>query len=195
MAYKSSVKWNKAIKGFTYALGNAGEHLTGWARDWMDEAVGQSISEIDADWDRGATKLSSKGNFQHFGGSRYYPWYTGQLHDSVVGVVSDRYRVVAIRHMPQAAFTPQTYKGQRVIGADWGERAALDQVRALHFVPGIRATIAVGVPYAEDVNEMPRHQGYIRELSSQFASKVEDYFTIKAGGFRTRVYVADTKKR
>lgn len=190
MAYKSTTRWKKTIQGFTYALGKAGEHLTGWAKDWMNESVAQAISEMDADWEHGTTKLSSKGNFQHFGGSHFYPWYTGQLHDSVAGIVSDQHRIISVSHMPKAAFTPQTYKGQTIIGAEWGERAAINMQRVLHFLPGIRATIVVGVPYAEDVDEMSRHSGYLRELSNQFVSKVEDYFTIKAGGYRTRVYVA-----
>jgi len=188
--YKSSVQWKKTIQGFTYALGNASEHLTNWAKEWMSEATSQAIREIDDDWPHGAILPSGA----KFGGSRFYPWYTGQLHDSVAGIVSDRHRVISVQYMPQEAFTPQTYKGQKIIGHDWAVRGAMNISRVLHFVPGIRASIVVGVPYAEDVNESTRHLDFIQELTNQFVSKVEDYFTIKAQGYRTRVYVADTKK-
>ena len=188
MAYGRSIKWNKTIHGFTEALGYAGEHLTGWAREWMQEAVNQSISTIDADWE-GETHLKREsGKVSSFGGDHFHPWYTGQLHDSVAGIVSDRHRTVSIQYMPPAATKPQTYENQVVIGHDWAIRKVQEMERTLHLVPGIAATIVVGVPYAEKVDEMARHAGYMQELAVQFASSVEDYFIIKAGEYRTRVF-------
>lgn len=194
MAYKRSIKWGKTVKGFSDALGYAGEHLSGWAREWMTEAVNDSLGQIDADWEGETHWKRDSGKVSSFGGDHFHPWYTGQLHDSIAGIVSDRHRTISIQYMPQEATQPQTYEGQVIIGHDWAIRKAQDLARTLHFVPGIVATISVGVPYAEKVDEMARHQGYIRELNNQFVSNVEDFFTIKSGGFRTRVFVADTKK-
>lgn len=192
--YGRSVDWKKPVRGFTDALGYSGEHLTNWAKEWMSEAVQDSLSKIDAQWDRHAEAKSSSGRRMSFGGSHFYPWYSGNLHDSVAGIVSDRHRTVAIHYMPESAEGIQTYGGLPIIGADWAIRGAQNLQRVLHFYPGIAATIAVGVPYAEKVDQMPAHAGYVRELNNQFASNVEDYFTMKAGGFRTRVFVADKKK-
>ena len=194
-SYKSRIKWDKTIHGMSEALGYAGEHLTGWARDWMNEAVRESLAEIDADWEGETHWKRDSGKISIFGGDRFHPWYTGQLHDSVVGIVSDRHRTVSIQYMPPAATKPQTYEGQIIIGHDWGQRKAQDLARTLHFVPGIVATIGVGVPYAEEVDEMDRHSGYMTELSTQFASTLEDYFEAKAGAFRTRTFIADKKKK
>lgn len=192
--YKSTIKWRKAIQGFSDSLGYAGEHLNGWAREWMSEATEQALAQLDADWEGETHWKRESGKVSSFGGDHFHPWYTGQLHDSVAGIVSDRHRVVAIRYMNQAAHKPQTFNGQIIIGHDWAIRGAQNIARALRLVPGIKSTITVGVPYAEKVDEMPRHAGFIRELSNQFASNVEDYFMIKADGFRTRFFVADKKK-
>lgn len=194
MAYKTTVQWKKTIKGFSQALGYAGEHLSGWARGWMNEAVGNALSLIDADWEGETHWKRASGKISSFGGDHFHPWYTGQLHDSVAGIVSDKHRTVSIQYMQQAATKPQTYEGQVIIGHDWAIRKAQDMARALHFVPGIVASVVVGVPYSEKVDKMQRHRGYLRDLSVQFAANVEDYFTMRAGEYRTRVFVADTKK-
>lgn len=193
--YGKTIRWRKTVQGFTDALGNAKEHLNGWGREWMNEAVKDALARIDADWEGETHWKRESGKISVFGGSRFYPWYTGQLHDSVAGIVSDRNRTVAINYMTRFATKPQTYNGQVIIGHDWAIQEARKVERALHFVPGIKATIVVGVPYAEKVDEMPRHAGFIRELSNQFASFVEDYFTIKAEGYRTRWIIADNKKK
>lgn len=193
--YGRSVKWKKTVQGCSDALGYAGEHLTGWAKEWMTEAVQQSLSQIDSEWDRHAEATSKSGKRMSFGGSHFYPWYSGNLHDSVAGIVSDRNKIVSIQYMPEAADGIQTYGGLPIIGADWAVRGAQDLSRVLHFLPGVWASISVGVPYAEKVDKMPSHEGYIRELSNQFASNVEDYFTERAGAYRTRVFIADKKKK
>lgn len=193
--YGRRVSWKKTVQGFTDALGYAGEHLTGWAKEWMSEAVKDSLAQIDADWEGETHWKRESGKISSFGGDKFHPWYTGQLHDSVAGIVSDRNRIVAKHYMQPAAIKPQTYNGETIIGADWAERGAENMERVLHFIPGVAASISVGVPYATKVDEMKEHEGYMRELSTQFASNVEDYFTMKAGGFRTRYFVADNKKK
>lgn len=201
MAYGRSIRWKKSIKGFSDALGYTGEHLSNWAKDWMSESVSQAISEIDADWPHHSEGKSYFGGSikvldgAKFGGDRFHPWFTGQLHDSIVGIVSDKHKIVSMDYMPQSAGRPQTYQGQVIIGHVWAEQKALEVARVLRFLPGIYATIVVGVPYADDVDESARHAGFIRELSNQFASSVEDQFMIRGQGFRTRTFVADKKKK
>lgn len=192
--YGRGVRWKKSIQGFSDALGYAGEHLTGWAKGWMSEAADQALKQIDAEWDRHAESTSASGKKMSFGGSHFYPWYSGNLHDSVAGIVSDRHRTISISYMPEAAEGLQTYRGMTIVGHEWALREARNLERLLHFLPGIRASVVVGVPYAEKVDDSDRHEGYIRELSNQFASAVEDYFTMKAGAYRTRIFVADKKK-
>lgn len=187
MAYKSnSIRWKKSIQGFSYALGSSAEHFNKWARTWMSEAVQESLAQIDADWEGETHWKRASGKISSFGGDHFHPWYTGQLHDSVAGIVSDQHRVISIGYLPPSATKPQTYRGQTIIGHDWAIRGAQRIARSLRFVPGIKATLIVGVPYAEDVDESRRHAGFIRELSNQFAAEVEDYFMIKAEGFRSR---------
>jgi hypothetical protein len=97
--------------------------------------------------------------------------------------------------MPEDADGVQTYEGMPIVGAEWAIREAQNMQRVLHFYPGVAATVVVGVPYADKVDQMPEHAGYMRELANQFASNVEDYFTKRAGEYRTRVFVADKKKK
>lgn len=190
---KMSAEWGKASKSFAYALGYAGTRLSGWAKGWMSEAAQQALSDMDADWEGETHWKRKSGKISAFGGDRYHPWFTGQLHDSVAAVVSDKNRIVSINYMPRAATKPQTYNGQVIIGHDWAMEAAR---RAQYvFLPGIQAKLVVGVPYANKVDESTRHAGFVRELSAQFASSVEDYFMIKAQGYKTRVFVADPKKK
>ena len=194
--YGRTIRWSKTVQGFSDALGGASEHLTGWAREWMAEAVRKALDQIDWDWDRHADWERKSGKVSVFGGSHFYPWYSGHLHDSIAGIVSDQHRTVAINYMKPGATAPhQTYKGQVIIGHDWAIQEARKIEKSLHFYPGIAATIVVGVPYAKDVDETSRHAGFIRELNNQFVSKVEDYFYEKAEGYRTRWIVADKKKK
>ena len=191
MAYKNDIRWKKTVKGFTLALGKAGEHLTGWAKEWMSDAVRQSIDEIDADWEGETHWKRASGKISSFGGSKFYPWYTGQLHDSVAGIVSDKHKLVSLHYMRPAATKPQTHNGQIIIGREWGERAALNAARVLRLVPGIKATLVVGVPYTDKVNESPAHQDFLRELAIQFASSVEDHLLIRAQEYRGRIIRPD----
>ena len=186
--------WKKFSVGIAERLGYAGEHLSNWAKMWMDEAVARAIDKIDADW----PQHTETANGARFGGDHNHPWYYGQLHDSVAGFVTDKNRVVgSIHYMPQSAEHPQKYRGpagsfDNIIGHEWAIREA--QNARWYLLPGIQARMVIGVPYAREVNETGRHAGYIEELSTQFASEVEDFFTSRTGMYRTRVFVADKKK-
>ena len=203
MARARDIHWQgKFVKGFTTALADSSEHLTGWARDWMSESVRQAILEIDSQWPHSTTigntiRRSKRANSmdwvlvgaQSFGGDREHPWYSGQLHDSVVGVVSDNRRIIAAHYMPSHATALQKDDDGNVVN---GSELAMEYVssmsRVLHFVPGVSASIFVAVPYAEKVNRMPRHRDFEWELSADFAAIVEDFFYMRAEGYKTRIF-------
>lgn len=203
MARSRNVHWKgKFVKGFTMAMAEASEHLTGWARDWMSDAVKDALLEMDAKWPHTTSigphiRRSRKRNSmdwilvgaQAFGGDRVHPWYSGQLHDSVVGMVSDRGRVVAAHYMPSHATAPQRDDdGNPVDGSALAISSIGDLSRTMRFLPGVSASVFVTVPYAEKVNNMPRHKDFEWELASDFAASVEDFFYTKAEGYRTRIY-------
>lgn len=203
MARVKDVHWKgKVVKGFTTALADASEHLTGWARGWMSESVKDAILEMDSKWPHSTTiapsiRRSKARNSsawiligaQMFGGDREHPWYTGQLHDSVVGVVSDSRHIVSACYMPTRATRLQKDDDGNVVN---GSAIAMSSVgslsRVIRFLPGVSASIFVTVPYAEKVNNMPRHLDFEWELNADFAASVEDFFYTKAEGFRTRIY-------
>ena len=201
MAHRSNRRndWKKFSVGISEALGYAGEHLSKWAKMWMDEAVEDAIAQIDADWEGETHWKRESGKISSFGGDHFHPWYTGNLHDSVAGFITDKNNVIGrIHYMPQAATKPQTYDGpagkfDHIVGREWAIMEANNA--RYYFLPGIQAKMVIGVPYAREVNESARHAGYIDELVTQFASNVEDYFTFRAGAYRTRVFVADKKKK
>lgn len=203
MARGRDIHWKgKVVKGFTTALADASEHLTGWARDWMSDSVKDALLEMDSSWPHSTTigshiSRSRKRNStsfqlyptQRFGGDRTHPWYSGQLHDSVVGAVSDNHRIVAMHYMPSRAESPQTDdNGNPVNGSEYALNAASSIKRLSHFLPGVSASLFVTVPYAEKVNQMQRHLNFEEELAADFAASVEDFFYNRAEGFRTRIY-------
>ena len=109
------------------------------------------------------------------GGDRVHPWYTGNLHDSLAVGVFQGTRILAKAHMTPGASVLQTYDGRTIDGITEGESAL---IRAAHtFAPGqagdtLRAVLVIGVPYADSVNEMPGHAGYVEELQSTFYSTI-----------------------
>lgn len=203
MARAKDIRWKgKFVKGVTTALADASEHLTGWARMWMSESVRDAILQIDSQWPHTTTVGNSimrtkKRNSMDwilvsahkFGGDRVHPWYSGQLHDSVVGVVSDRRRIISAHYMPSHATAPQTDDNGNVVDGSALAMSSIGAIsRTLRFVPGVSASIFVTVPYAEKVNRMPRHLDFEWELSSDFAAIVEDFFYTRAEGYRTRIF-------
>ena len=77
--YGRRIKWRKSVKGFTDALGYSGEHLTGWAKMWMSEAVEDSLAQVDAQWEGETHWKRESGKISSFGGDHFHPWYTGQF--------------------------------------------------------------------------------------------------------------------
>lgn len=189
--YGRTIKWKKTYQGFSDALANAGEHLTRYATRWMEDAVEESLQKIDSEW---SGHVEGK-NGTSFGGDRFHPWYTGTLHDSVAGIVSAKNHVVAVRYMPERADGPQEYLGYKIVGVDWARFGSDAISRSLRFASGIYATIVVGVPYADKVDESSRHAGFIRELNNDFIGNIEEYFRKRQKQISTTVVVASNKKK
>ena len=122
------------------------------------------------------------------------PFVTGNLHDSIASVLSDKGRVIAAAYTDPAAKGPSLLTGKdiyrpthaggrkRVIGA---VEAATD-VRNLQgkYPRGLAATMLVSVPYAENPNELSEtnkrgeHVGYLDALAALFYKKIERGFTL-----------------
>lgn len=204
MARNYDIKWNgDVVKGFSAALADASEHYTGWARVQMSDAVKEAISKIDASWphttitENTIRRTRRRGSMdwtlvtqQMFGGDRVHPWYSGQLHDSVVGVVSDKRKVISMHYMPSSASFPQKDdSGNTVNGSECAFASISAISRTLRFVPGVAASVFVTVPYAEKVNQMTRHKDFEQDLAEDFAASVEDYFFDRADVIlRKKVY-------
>lgn len=162
--------WGKTYAGFSQALSEAGKVFTEQGIKIFTKACENWLSENNAQWPRGEGGGAYKSGYR--GGNYYYPWYTGNLHDSVVTVVSDRNRICSIRYMQDFSAShaqgPQTYKNQVVIGREWAEEVARRSQYV--FLPGIQIRFLIGVPYARDVDKKPNHAGYISEFEKDFSS-------------------------
>lgn len=182
--------WKKFSSAFSMNLGDCGEQITNWTRMLIKDFSKEWMEKLDASWPSG-TMVQPNG--AKFGGDHNHPWYTGQLHDSVAVVVSERNKVVHIQYMPPSANKPQTYRGpagtyNRIIGHEW----AMEEARKAQFVflPGLQAKVIVGVPYARDVNNSSHHYGYLDELNL-FSSDLQDKIVSVMGEneqYRSRVF-------
>ena len=95
-------------------------------------------------------------------------------------VVTDGNRIVSIRQMQPGATVGQNDETHGYIdGAEWGARVANRASRVL--LGGVQAKLVIGVPYAEKVDEMPEHEGYVREFETDFASTMENALTYEFG--------------
>lgn len=96
------------------------------------------------------------------------PYYTANLHDSIVTVVSQDGRLVRAQYMPVEATRPQhTRNRKRIVG----EREAYNAVRRLKAPKkGVYSTLIVAVPYAEGANESSYHPGYLEWLENLFTA-------------------------
>lgn len=97
------------------------------------------------------------------------PYYTGNLHDSIAVVISRSGRVARALYMPKEATRAQHAPGRKEI---WGMREAISAVRRTSYPRGVCGTLLVSVPYAEGVNNLPKHKGYLDTLESAFAGQM-----------------------
>ena len=100
------------------------------------------------------------------------PYYTGNLHDSIASVVSQRGRVVRAVYMPQEAKRPQNAPDRkRIVGME----EAIKAVRRQNYPQkAVASTLLVGVPYAEGANEKSKKgRGYLEWLEMTFLGSME----------------------
>lgn len=187
--YRFSAKWNKFTSAFSDALIDCGEQLTKQGETVMIRGCEEWLKKTNAEWPHSTSVVTRNLRTQNFGGDHDHPWYTGQLHDSVAVRVADGNRIIATRYMPASATSPQTATAEeagrdydRIIGQQFGILMAGRASRVAQ--KGTNAQMFIGVPYAQWVNEQPRHEGFINELNVQFISFLEDYFSINNGAFR-----------
>lgn len=164
-------RWGQANKGFAEALLEAGLTLTKYGAERLRYGVSEFLKNTDWDWPRGRNNGPYKSGFR--GGDADHPWYTGNLHDSIVGSVIDGTRILAMEQMAPGAAVLQSYQGQTVDGITAGIEAA--QKAAHTFGPhlgGLRAVLTIGVPYAEKVNESDAHYDFISPLEEDLVNEV-----------------------
>lgn len=177
--------WGKTYKGFAEYLQLAGKSISKSTAKNLADAGEEFMANEDWDWPRGVrfdavyNGRKVRGAMPYAtgfrGGDDMHPWYSGNLHDSMAVGVFNGTRLLSARYMTPGAIEPQTYKGQTVDGVTAGQEALQ---RAAHvFASGqagatLRAVMVIGVPYADDVNEMPDHAGYVEYLQHEFSSTI-----------------------
>lgn len=98
------------------------------------------------------------------------PYYTANLHDSIVSVVSQSGRVVRAVYMPKEATRPQNAPDRkRIVGMEEAIRAVRKQAYPR---TGVSSTLIVAVPYAEGANETSKRKGYLNWLQNSFESEM-----------------------
>lgn len=122
------------------------------------------------------------------------PFITGNLHDSIVSVITDKGRVLRATYTDPVAvnrsvitgrdiFRPQRSEGKRVIGS----LSAFNAVKRLQrgAAPNsLACTMSVNVPYAENPNEFGptnirgAHVGYLDILAIKYAKTLERGFKL-----------------
>lgn len=123
----------------------------------------------------------------------YMPFITGNLHDSIVSVISDRGRVVAASYTEPVAKTPSLLTGKNVYSPTkaYGKRvvgamAAFNWVKGMNgrFPTDIATTLNVTVPYAENPNRLSgrnrrgTHVGYLDVLAYKYAKFMDRGFVL-----------------
>ena len=118
------------------------------------------------------------------------PFITGNLHDSIVCVVSDSGMLVRASYANRAATTISKKTGKRIytptVGG--GRKRIIGHQEAWNFVYGMQgkypgkvaSTMAVAVPYALNPEERGPHAGYLENLRNLYASAMDAEFRYAA---------------
>ena len=197
--------WKKFAASFSEALGDVGEQVTNFGRRILTESCEDWLHKYDSQWPHGSTGRivngKKKDNGAVFGGDRFHPWYSGNLHDSVFVRVAQGNRTISLQYMPESATGTQSATRKdagrnytNIVGHDF----AIQEGRNAEYVflPGIQMQIGVGVPYARKVNESQRHHGYLEVMRADFFSDIEDRLMDIFGDnpkYRSRVFVPKKK--
>lgn len=162
--------WGDTYKAFSAELLRGAEKITKQGETILTKACESWLKEQDSNWPRHHLKQSGAS----FGGDRYYPWYTGNLHDSLATRVANNNRTISIRQMQPAATVAQSngITHERVVGNYFGRMAAVRAAGAGAGYRGLQAQLFIGVPYAEKVNEMDTHEGYVEMMQDDFYTYV-----------------------
>lgn len=126
--------------------------------------------------------------------TNYMPVITGNLHDSIVSVVSHKGRVLRASYTAPIATTASLITGKEIFAptAGFGRKRIVGQTSARTAVRnlqgkypgGLTATMMITVPYAEnpnafsETNKKGEHVGYIDVLASKYYKSMERGFKL-----------------
>lgn len=165
-------RWGKGNKGFAEVLLEAGQTLSKKGAQRLAYGIEEFLANTDWEWPRGRNNGSYKSGYH--GGDADHPWYTGNLHDSIAGSLSDGTKVLAVRYMKPGALVAQTDDNGAIV--DGAELAREYAQRASHtFGQGIRGLVArliIAAPYTEKVNESDAHFDFVSPLEEDFVNEI-----------------------
>lgn len=114
------------------------------------------------------------------------PFITGNLHDSIVGIVSSHGRVVKACYTEPVATATSDASGKKVFRATsgMGRQRIIGSLAAFNAVKGMQgkypgklaSTLIVAAPYSLRPNERGPHAGYLDNLRTLYAYAMEHEF-------------------
>lgn len=182
--------WNKCYSAFSEALLDCGEQfkkqgetmMTNAAEQWLGEYHETWLSQRESEDRHVVDPISGRTVLGKYRGSLSFPWFTGALHDSISVRIADGNTTIAVRYMPKGGASDNQFALPEdagryypdIEGAIYGRLMAGRATR----VPQTAtvAQIFVGVPYAQKVDEDPKHKGYLNDMEVSFMSAMEDVF-------------------
>lgn len=161
--------WKKAEKGFQREL----------QIDVHDKAKAEIISVFAATNDSFVRDLPDRE-------APMLPFITGNLHDSIVGVVSDNGMLIKASYAKRAAVTISKKSGKQIYSptAGGGRKRIIGHQEAWRAVYGMNGrypgklatTMLVAVPYALNPEQRGPHAGYLQNLRLLYASAMDVEF-------------------
>ena len=122
------------------------------------------------------------------------PFITGNLHDSIVSVLSSDGRVIHAAYTDPVATQPSVYTGKTIFKSTKGggrkrivgSLEAFTDVKNMQgkYPRGLAASLMVSVPYAENPNELSEtnkkgtHVGYLDALGARYYKAMQRGFTL-----------------
>lgn len=162
-----SPAWNKFRTAFSVALLDAGKMVSRRGETELLQAADEWLEKTDSEWPKSESLAFSTG------GDDMHPWYTGTLHDSISIRIAENMRTIGLRFMPRAAIANQTATAEDA-GRDYDNIRGYIEARLVAGraggvrQQGLQSQLFIGAPYAQKVNEMPEHSGFIENLQKDF---------------------------